>query len=64
MNIRWHIHAEIPRVEGLRDKGKRRRNGYEARGNQADEEGGEEVVPFGNFPEADQHLHIRGQAVV
>jgi hypothetical protein len=40
-----------------RETYQRRRDDYETRGDQPDEEGGDEVVPFGNCPEADQHLH-------
>jgi hypothetical protein len=48
----------------VRETDQPRRDGYESRGNEPDEERGEEVVPFGDCPEADEHLHIRGQAAI
>jgi hypothetical protein len=41
----------------------RKRDCYETGGNHPDEESGEEVVPFWNCPEAEQHMHIRGVVV-
>jgi hypothetical protein len=69
LDIQWLIHCQDNVILGwvvcwLFESEQRGRDDDETRGNHPDEEGGQEVVPFGNCPEAEQHLHILGQVTV